>query len=219
MIPRADAAFVCGMEQVLDVYERPYDAAHPVVNLDESPFQLVSETHTGFTDSKGVEYYDSEYKREGVVDLFMICEPLAGQRQVLVKTSHDRHCWGQAIAFIAEDLYPEAEKITIVQDNLSAHQPWALYELFPPQQARAILKRIEFVHTPKHGSWLNIAEIELSVLKRVGLAKRVADRLSLQQQIYDYLNARNSKDSRIKWQFTTKDARIKLNKLYPSVIS
>lgn len=219
MIPTADAAFVCAMEQVLDVYEQPYNAAHPVVNLDESPFQLVSETHKSFTDSQGVEYVDYEYKREGVVDLFMICEPLAGKRQVLVKATHDRLCWGKAIAFITEELYPDAEKITIVQDNLSAHQPSALYELLPPVQARSILKRIEFIHTPKHGSWLNIAEIELSVLKRVGLAKRIADRLSLQQQIYDYVNARNSKDSRINWQFTTKDARIKLSKLYPSIIS
>lgn len=206
------------MEQVLDVYERPYNAAHPVVNLDESPFQLVSQTYQGFTDSQGVAYLDYEYKREGVVDLFMICEPLAGQRQVLVKANHDRLCWGKAIAFIAEELYPQAEKITIVQDNLSAHQPSALYELFPPQQARAILKRIDFVHTPKHGSWLNIAEIELSVLKRVGLAKRIADRLTLQQQIYEYLTACNNKGCRINWQFTTKDARIKLNKLYPPVI-
>lgn len=207
------------MEEVLEVYERPYDAAYPVINLDETPFQLVSETRQTFTDSQGVEYFDYEYKREGVVDLFMIAEPLAGKRQVLVKSSHDRLCWAQAIAFIAEQLYPQAEKITLVQDNLSAHQPAALYELFPPARARQILRRLEFVHTPKHGSWLNIAEIELSVLKRVGLARRIPDRLTLQQQLYDYLSRRNNQDTRVKWQFTTKDARVKLNKLYPSLLS
>jgi hypothetical protein len=205
IIPTADASFVCAMEEVLDVYERPYDPTHPVVNLDESPWQLVSETQQGFTD------------KEGVVDLFMICEPLAGQRQVLVKASHDRLCWAETVAFIANQLHPHARKITIVQDNLSAHQPSALYELLPPQQARNILKRIEFVHTPKHGSWLNVAEIELSVLKRVGLARRIPDRLTLQQQIHDYLTTRNNKGVRINWQFTTKDARLKLNKLYPSL--
>ncbi len=176
------------MEAVLDVYKRPYDAAHPVVNLDESPFQLVSESRQGFTNHQGVAHLDYEYKREGVVDLSMICEPLAGQRHVLVKPSHDRLCWAETVAFIAEQLHPLAQKITIVQDNLSAHQPSALYELFPAQQARKMLKRIEFVHTPKHGSWLNVAEpgagaIELSVLKRVGLAKPIADRLTLQQQL------------------------------------
>lgn len=141
----------------------------------------MSETRQAFTDSQGVEYFDYEYKREGVVDLFMIAEPLAGKRQVLVKSSHDRFCWAQAIVFIAEQLYPNVPKITIVQDNLSAHQPAALYELFPPQQARAISKWLEFVPAPKHGSWLNIAEIELSVLKRVGLARRIPDRLTLQR--------------------------------------
>lgn len=217
VIPAADAHFVCAMEEVLEVYERPYDPAYPVINLDETPFQLVSETRQAFTNSQGVEYLDYEYKREGVVDLFMIAEPLAGKRQVLVKASHNRFCWAQTIAFIAEQLYPQAEKITLVQDNLSAHQPAALYELFPPSVARHILRRLEFVYTPKHGSWLNIAEIELSVLKRVGLARRIPDRLTLQQQLYNYLTVRNKQDTRVKWQFTTKDARVKLNKLYPSL--
>ncbi len=217
VIPSADASFVCAMEQVLDVYERPYNPAHPVVNLDESPLQLVSETHKRFSDSQGVIHTDYEYKREGVVDLFLICEPLAGKRHVLVKAHHNRLCWAESIAFIAEQLYADALKITIVQDNLSAHQPAALYELFPPPVAHRILKRIEFVHTPKHGSWLNVAEIELSVLKRVGLAKRIADRLTLQQQLYDYLNTRNTNEFRINWRFTTKQARVKLKKLYPSI--
>lgn len=188
-----------------------------MVNLDESPFQLISETRPGFTDSQGVLHRDYEYKREGVVDLFLICEPLAGKRHVLVQAQHNRLCWAESIAFIAEQLYADAPKITIVQDNLAAHQPAALYELFPPVVARRILKRIEFVHTPKHGSWLNVAEIELSVLKRVGLAKPIADRLTLQQQIYDYINTRNHKETRINWQFTTENARVKLKKLYPSI--
>lgn len=207
------------MEAVLDVYERGYDEESPVVGIDESPKQLISEVRTGFTDVKGVKYEDYEYKREGVVDLYMIAEPLAGRREILVKDNHNRLNWAEAVRYVAEDMYPEARKITIVSDNLAAHKPSAMYEVMEAERARRILRRIEFVHTPKHGSWLNVAEIELSVLKRVGLSGRVGSQDELEKQVAQYQAARNKKEVKIDWQFTTKDARVKLKRLYPSVIS
>ena len=164
------------MEAVLDVYERPFDERNPVVALDESPQQLVSEVRSGFTDSKGVVHRDFQYKREGVADVYLVCEPLVGKRRVFVKENHNRLSWAEVIRVIAEEMYPQAERITIVEDNLAAHKPSALYEILPPEQARQILRRIEFVHTPKHGSWLNVAEIELGLLKRIGLSERVGSR-------------------------------------------
>jgi DDE superfamily endonuclease len=207
------------MEAVLDVYERPYNEEHPVVGLDESPKQLISEVRKGFTDSKGVIYEDFEYKREGVVDLYLVCEALQGKRRVLVKDNHNRLNWAEVVRFIAEEMYPEAPKITIVQDNLSAHKPSALYERMPAEQARTILRRLEFVHTPKHGSWLNVAEIELGLLKRIGIASRVGSREELEKQIGAYQTARNTKQIKIDWHFTTADARVKLKRLYPSIQS
>ena len=217
LIPTADAEYVCAMEAVLDVYERPYDEENPVVGLDESPQQLVSEVRAGFTDAHGVQYQDFEYKREGVADLYMVCEPLRGQREIFVKENHNRLNWAEVVQVIAEDMYPQSQKITIVQDNLSAHKPSALYEIMPAEQARAILRRVEFVHTPKHGSWLNVAEIELGLLKRLGLAARVGSREALAQQVAAYQTARNTKQTKINWHFTTKDARVKLKRLYPSM--
>lgn len=217
VIPEANADYVCAMEEVLEVYERPYDERHPVVCVDESPHQLVSEIKPGFIDSKGQRYVDYEYKREGVVDLYMICEPLRGKREILVKDNHNRFNWAEAIRYVAEDMYPEAEKITIINDNLAAHKPSALYEIMPAERARRILRRIEFVQTPKHGSWLNVAENELSVLKRVGLAKRVGSQEELEKQIREYQERRNKKEVKVDWQFTAKDARIKLKRLYPPI--
>ena len=215
IIPTAESEFVCAMEAVLDVYERPYDEDNPVVCLDESPQQLVSEVRAGFTDAQGVEYQDYEYKREGVADLYLVCEPLAGRREILVKENHNRLSWAEVVRHIAQDLYPRAQKIRLVQDNLSAHKPSALYELLPAEQARAILRRIEFVPTPKHGSWLNVAEIELSLLKRPGLTTRVGSRAELERQIAAYQKRRNGQARKVDWQFTTADARIKLKGLYP----
>ncbi len=217
MIPTASAEFVCQMEEVLDVYEQPYDSTHPVVCLDESPHQLISETRTGFVDSSGVEHVDYEYRREGVVDIYMIAEPKAGKRYVQVRDSHDSQQWAAVVAHIAEKLYPNAGCITLVQDNLTAHRKAALYEVFEPQRARSILRRIHFVHTPKHGSWLNIAEIELSVLNRVALKKRMKSKAVLQQQINAYLKEKNKAAIQINWQFRTKDARTKLKNLYPNL--
>lgn len=208
---------MCAMEAVLDVYERPYNEKNPVIGLDESPQQLISEVRTGFTDGKGVEYIDYEYKREGVADIYAVCEPLTGQRKIVVKDNHNRLSWAEVICVVAQEVYPDAEKITIVQDNLAAHKPSALYEILPAEQARDILRRLEFVPTPKHGSWLNVAEIELNLLKRNGLARRVGSREELEKQAAKYETARNKKEVKINWQFTTKDARIKLKRLYPSI--
>ena len=205
------------MEAVLDVYERPYDEANPVVCLDESPQQLVREVRAGFTDAQGVPYQDFEYKREGVADLYLVCEPLQGRREIFVKENHNRLNWAEVMRVIAEEMYPQAPKITLVQDNLSAHKPSALYEILPAEQARAILRRIAFVPTPKHGSWLNMAEIELGLLKRIGLTTRVGSRAELATQIVAYQTNRNTKQTKINWQFTTKDARVKLKRLYPLI--
>ena len=205
------------MEEVLDVYAQPYDPAHPKVCLDESPRQLIGEKRESYTDSHGVEHVDYEYTREGTADLYMVVEPLGGRREVLVKDQHTRLDWAAVVAHIVEEMYPPAEKITLIQDNLSAHKKSALYELFPPQRARAILDKLEFVFTPKHGSWLNIAEIELSVLTRQGLTHRVESTEELIRQATAWYEERNGKMSTVDWQFTTKDARIKLKRLYPSI--
>lgn len=219
VIPAADADYVCAMEAVLDVYERPFDASHPVVAIDESPQQLVSQVRHGFIDSKGVRYEDYEYRREGVVELYLLCEPLAGEREIFVRENHNRLNWAQIVRYVAEERYRQAERITIVCDNLTAHKPSALYEILPPERARQILRRIEFVHTPKHGSWLNVAENELSVLKRVGISRRVGSEEELKKQIAAYQERRNKKEIKIDWQFTAKDARVKLKRLYPPIKS
>lgn len=157
MIPEASAEFVsvrrCGqMEEVLDVYQRAYDPLHPVVCLDEARRQLVSETRQGFTDEQGVQHVDYEYKREGVAEVFMVAEPLGGRREVVVTDSHTSKEWANVVGRIVEEWYADAQRITLVQDNLSAHRKAALYEVFEPQRARAILGKLEFIFTPKHGS-------------------------------------------------------------------
>jgi hypothetical protein len=205
------------MEEVLDVYEQCYDSTHPVVCLDESPHQLISETRSGFVDSKGIAHVDYEYRREGVVDIYMICEPKEGKRFVELKDTHDSHQWADAVAYIAEKLYPNAGCLTVLQDNLTTHRKAALYEVFDAERARSILRRILFVQTPKHGSWLNIAEIERSVLNRVALKKRIGSKAILQKQINAYLKEKNKAATPVNWQFRTKDARTKLKKLYPNL--
>ena len=217
VIPEAGPDFVRAMEEVLDGYARPYDPDHPVAGLDESPQQLIGECREGFADSTGVEHVDYEYAREGTVDLYMVVEPLAGRREVLVKDQHTRLDWADAIAHVAETMYPTAPRLTIVEDNLSAHKKSALYERFAPERARAILERIEFVHTPKHGSWLNVAECELSVLTRQALQKRIETKEDMIAQTTAWYEARNDSGAHIDWQFTTKDARTKLKRLYPSL--
>jgi len=204
------------MENVLTVYEKPYDPLHPVVNLDESPKQLISETREKFMDSKGVIHEDFEYKREGVVDIYMITEALAGRREVFIEDNHKAVTYAKVIAHIVEVMYSKANKITLIEDNLSAHKLSALYEIYEPQRARAIIEKLEVVRTPKHGSWLNIAECELSVLIRQGLKKRTPTKEDLQKDVRAWYLKRNEQCKKVNWQFTTKEARIKLKHLYPS---
>lgn len=206
------------MEAVLDVYARGYNPAWPVVCLDEKRKQLVKETRRPFTDSRGTRYSDYEYERGGVGVLYMLCEPLGARREVLVEASQDRLAWARSVTHMAETMYSEAERITLIQDNLSAHKPSALYEIHPPERARAIVERLEIVNTPKHGSWLNIAEIELSLLSRQGLSKRVPDRAALVAEASAWARVRTAKQRGVDWQFTTADARVKLKRLYPSDI-
>jgi len=207
------------MEAVLDVYERPYNKRYPVVNLDESPKQLISEVRDNFVDSKGVVHEDFEYTREGVADIYMIVEALAGRREVHVENNHSSKTYAKIIAHIAEEMYPDAKKITLIEDNLSAHKLSALYEICEPERARNIIKRIEVVRTPKHGSWLNVAECELSVLTRQGLKRRTPNKATLIQDVTAWYEDRNEKMRKVNWQFTTKNARIKLKRLYPTFSS
>jgi transposase len=217
VIPEASPEFVCAMEQVLDVYQRPYDERHPVVCLDESPRQLIREKRVPVQASDGTRLYDSEYIREGVVQLYMVFEPLAGQRKVHLRESNNRLEWARVVAELVEEQYATATKVTLVQDNLRAHKPAAMYEVFEPERAKAILDRLEFVFTPRHGSWLNMAEIEFSVLSRQAIKGRIADRQLLAERVEAWQQKRNQKKVKANWQFKTKDARIKLRKLYPTI--
>ena len=203
------------MEEVLDVYERPYDPLFPVINLDESPKQLIGQVYTPFVGSDGTIYQDYEYQRNGTVSMYMVVEALRGWREVFVRDDHKATTYARIILHIAEELYPNAKKITLVEDNLSAHKLAALYELLPPAKARQIIKRLEVVRTPKHGSWLNIAECELSVLTRFGLKQRTATKEQLIQDARAWFERRNQENRTIDWQFTTQDARVKLKYLYP----
>lgn len=217
VIPEASPEFVCAMEQVLDVYQRPYEEQFPVVCLDESPKQLIEEKRAPEQAADGTTRYDCEYKRNGVVQLYMLFEPLAGKRQVHLRDSNNRLEWARIVADLVENQYAGATKVTLVQDNLRAHKPAAMYEVFEPARAKAILDKVEFIYTPKHGSWLNMAEIEFSVLTRQAIKGRVADKELLAQQVEQWQIKRNEKQAKANWQFQTKDARIKLKKLYPTI--
>jgi hypothetical protein len=210
------ANFVYAMENVLNVYERAYDSDYPVINLDESPKQLIGQIRKEFMDSKGIIHEDYQYERKGVVDIYMIAEALAGRREVIIKDNHNAKTYAKVIAYIAEQMYPDAIKITIVEDNLAAHKLAALYEVYSPQRARAIVNRLEIVRTPRHGSWLNIAENELSILIKHGLKNRIDSKEELIKQVQAWYKYRNEKVAKVNWQFTTEKARIKLKKLYPS---
>ena len=206
------------MEQVLDVYKRPYDPNYPVICLDETAKQLTSETRQPILCANGTTLYDYEYEREGACDIYMVFEPLAAKRFVFVRDSHDRFVWARIVADMVENKYPNAKKITLVQDNLSAHKPYAMYELFSPERAKAILDKIDFVFTPKHGSWLNMAEIELSILSRQCTKFRFPSKEILVSEIALWQKHRNSLDTIVNWQFSTADARIKLKRLYPLIL-
>ncbi|MGC9385147.1 MAG: IS630 family transposase [Kosmotogaceae bacterium] len=214
--PLQNGDFVANMEKVLEVYKRPYDARFPVVCMDESPKQLIKETRAPIKADPGhEEKYDYEYARNGVCNIFMANEPLAGKRYVKVTTTKCKRDWAEYLEEIA-DLYKEAEKITLVMDNLGTHKPGALYETFKPEKAKQIWDRFEFVYTPKHGSWLNMAEIELNVLMGQCLNRRIETIEKVTTQVEAWQKARNRSTAKINWQFTADDARIKLKRLYPT---
>ena len=208
--------FVANMGKVLEVYKRPYDEKHPVVCMDESPKQLIGETKTPIPAKPGSEEkYDYEYVRNGVCNIFMNNEPLAGKRFVKVTERKQKADRALSVEEIAAQ-YPIAEKITLVMDNYETRKPGALYEAFPPEKAKEIWDRFEFVYTPKHGSWLNMAEIELHVLMGQCLADRIPELDRIKAHVKAWQESRNNKNAKIKWQFKTEDARIKLKRLYPT---
>lgn len=208
------------MEDVLDVYQRPYDSNHPVVCMDESSKQMVKETRLGIPLGVGqVECFDTEYERNGVSNIFMFCEPLKGWRQVTVTDRRTKRDWAAAMKALADGPYADAEKIVMVMDNLNTHSVSSFYEAFEPEEAQRLRDRFEFHYTPKHGSWLNVAEIEFSILSRQCLDRRIPDQPILVKEVAAWNKARNNQMGKVDWQFTTQNARIKLKKLYPSLLS
>lgn len=206
------------MEDVLDVYTRPYDPNRPVVCMDETSKQLIGETRVPRPAQSGrLQRYDYEYERHGVSNLFLLFEPLAARRQVTVTDRRTSQDWAELMRQLVDEHYPEAEVITLVLDNLNTHTPASLYETFEPEEARRIARRLEIHYTPKHGSWLNMAEIELSVLSRQCLDRRIADKTALSGEVAAWQKERNQAEATVDWRFTTSDARIKLKKLYPSI--
>jgi hypothetical protein len=206
------------MEDVLEVYHRPYDPARPQVCLDEASKQLVGETAQPLPPEPGQpERFDYEYVRNGTANLFMLSEPLAGWRHVMVTDRRTAVDFAEVLRWLADDIYPEAEKVVLVMDNLNTHKLASLYEAFPPEQARRLAERFEVHHTPKHGSWLNVAEIELSVLARQCLDRRLESVAALLDQLEPWEAERNDRAVGVNWRFTTADARIKLKRLYPAI--
>ena len=216
MPPERDAEFVCAMEDVLDVYHRPYDEKRPLVCLDEASKQLIGETVQPLPAEPGrPERFDYEYVRNGTANLFMVSEPLPGWRAVRVTERRTAKDFAEVVRWLVEEVHPEAEKIVLVMDNLNTHKLASLYEAFPPERARRIADRLEIHHTPKHGSWLNMAEIELSVLSRQCLDRRIESMAAIRNEVAAWEEARNEEQVEVRWQFTTAEARIKLHRLYP----
>lgn len=216
--PQGNAAFVCQMEDVLDVYHRPYDPRYPQVCLDETSKQLVAEVRAPQPVAPGQSAReDAEYVRRGVANLFMLTEPLRGWRQVTVTDQRRAVDFAAVIKDLVDVHYPLAEKIVLVMDNLNTHTAASLYAAFPPAEAKRLADKLEIHHTPKHGSWLDMAEIELSVLARQYLDQRIPDKAMLTTGIALWQQRRNQAGTPIRWRFTTADARIKLHRLYPSI--
>jgi hypothetical protein len=215
--PKASAEFVCHMEDVLKVYHRPYDPRRPVVCLDETSKQLIGEAREPLPPAPGrVERYDSVYVRNGVSNLFLAFEPLAGWRHVGVTDTRARRDWAHFVRDLVDGRYRDADVVVLVMDQLNTHSVASLYEAFAPAEAERVAARLEVHHTPKHGSWLNMAEIELSALGR-DLPERVGERAALVGHVSAWEGRRNGDGVKADWQFTTADARIKLRKLYPTV--
>jgi DDE superfamily endonuclease len=206
------------MEDVLEAYTRPEDPRRPLVCLDEIPVQLVSEARRPRPAAPGrPARYDYEYVRHGVANVFLACEPLRGTRHLRVTERRTRQDWARFIRELLEARHPDAERVVLVLDNLNVHTPGSLYEAFPPDQAKRLADRLEIHYTPKHGSWLNVAELELSILSRQCLGRRIPDRATLEREVAAWEAERNALASPTDWRFTTDDARIKLKRLYPSL--
>jgi transposase len=204
------------MEQVLDVYKRPYDEKHPVICMDESPQQLIEDVSSTVIEPGKDARVDYEYIRHGVANVFMANEPLKGRRMVEITERKTKTDWAEFIKKLADEMYPDAQKITLVMDNFKTHTIGAFYEAFKPEEAKKLVDRFEFVFTPKHGSWLNMAEIELRVLSGQCLKRHIHTIDKMKKEVKAWQKDRNNENKKINWQFTTKDARIKLKKLYPS---
>jgi hypothetical protein len=218
--PRGNSDFVAHMESVLDVYKTPYDKRYPVVCMDESPKQLIKQTRIPIARKPGQDTKeDYEYSRQGVANIFIANEPLKGKRYIRIKKSKTKKDWAYFVKYIADQLYPRAVKIRLVMDNLNTHTPSALYETFPPEEAKRIWDRFEFIYTPKHGSWLNMAEIELNVLMGQCLNRRIDAMTTIRKEVRAWEKDRNNKKAKINWQFKTDNARIKLKRLYPTILS
>lgn len=217
--PEADAEFVAGMEDVLEVYERPYDPNYPVLCMDEQPVQLLKETRTPIpATAKHAKRVDYEYERAGTANIFMFTEPLAGWREVSVRQTKTKIDWAREMARLLEGRYARCEKVILVCDNLNTHTKGAFYEAFPPERARQFVRRIEFHHTPKHGSWLNIAENELSSLTRQCVSgRRFPDVPTLQAETTAWSTDVNKTQRGVDWQMKIDDARCKLKSVYPTI--
>lgn len=215
--PEANAEFVCNMEDVLETYMRSYDSQHPLVCMDETTKQHIKETRTPVPMKPGRnKCYDHEYERNGVSNLFMFFSPTEKRRHVKVTDRRTKTDWACAMKELSDEQYPDAKIITVVMDNLNTHGPASFYEAFEPDEARRLSQRFDFHYTPKHGSWLNMAETELSILSRQCLARRIPDQQTLKKEAAAWEKERNTNSSTIDWQFTTKNARIKLRRLYPT---
>lgn len=206
------------MEDVLRVYKRPYDPKRPVVCMDESPKQLVKEVRQPLPPKRGrAARFDYEYERNGVRNLFMFFEPMRSWREVMVRRRRTKLDWAHCIKELLDEHYPEAEQVVLVMDNLNTHTPSSLYEAFSASEARRLVERLEIHYTPEHGSWLNMAEIELAALFGQCLARRVGEEGILEREVSAWKDERNAKDVTVNWRFTTEDARIKLKRLYPLI--
>ncbi len=218
LAPTADPAFVWHMEDVLCVYQRPFDPHRPVVCLDETSRQLLGEVRPPLPPAPGQPArHDPEYVRGGVANLFLMTEPLRGWRGVLVSAQRTRLDFAACVRELVDVHYPEAERIVLVLDQLNTHSPASLYAAFPPAEAKRLADKLEIHYTPKHGSWLNIAELELSALQRQCLRQRLPDRAAVDREVTAWTHRRNGHSRRIDWQFTTADARTKLRRLYPAL--
>ncbi len=207
------------MEAVLEVYKRPRDPLHPVVCMDETSVQCTKELRAPIAAKPGAtERYDVEYERNGVAHLILFYAPFDNWRRIQVADNHAACEWAEGVRRLVQDDYPEAKRITLVMDNLSTHAGASLYKAFPPEMARALLDKLEFVFTPKHGSWLNMAECEFSVLARQCLSRRIADMQAVTAEITAWVNDRNQNTKPADWRFTAEDARIKLKRLYPQLL-